>query len=251
MNYDYTKCTLNVISCSTALMEEEDQLQLALAVSASLHSNTAQHNPEPRPSNTTHAIKKRRKIKRFRNPTTMTPPPLLLTTSPEAKRRLQTKVDNMLREDGEGNTSDDISCTPAYPLSNLGVPKKKEGDSNKGVTEVTSELSDEVCVSHENVDQSMIGCPNGAVAMGYKTMWQLCAYCESEPIDEFYVEMFSGVLTPKVSGRDRLMYKYNNKSSCTCIMAALYCTFLLFFAQKCIIVIACVLILFFVVIIAE
>ena len=112
----------------------------------------------------------------------------------------------MLKEDREGNTSDEISCTPTYPVSSVGVPKEKEGDSNKGVLEVAPLLSNGVCGSRENVDQSMIGCPDGAVAVGYKTMWQLCAYCESEANNEFYVGMLSDVLTPKVSEKRLIQY---------------------------------------------
>lgn len=85
---------------------EQEQLQIALALSASL--NEDRHLP-PSPQK----IKNGRQ-KRSRD--TDLPPPLILTSSPEAKHHLAARVDEILsHEDDNG----DIPCTPLFGVSAL------------------------------------------------------------------------------------------------------------------------------------
>lgn len=90
-------------------------------------------------------------------------------------------------------------------------------------TEVISTLDDssEPCNSSPSAtersfvlkgSQSRIGCcSNGAsiqpVSNGYKTIWQLSAYSEDEPIQEFFVKMLSDKLNqPQVSQLSLCVY---------------------------------------------
>ena len=85
---------------------EQEQLQIALALSASLNENR-------------HLLPPQQKMKSGRQKgshDTDLPPPLILTSSPEAKHRLAARVDEILsHEDDDG----DIPCTPLFGVSAL------------------------------------------------------------------------------------------------------------------------------------
>ena len=84
---------------------EQEQLQIALALSASL--NEDRHLPPQE------KIKNRRQK---RSHDTELPPPLILTSLPEAKCRLAARVDEILSHENENG---DISCTPQFGVSAL------------------------------------------------------------------------------------------------------------------------------------
>ena len=84
---------------------EQEQLQIALALSASLNEDRYLPPQEK--------IKTRRQK---RSHDTELPPSLILTSSPEVKRCLAAKVDEILSHENENG---DISCTPLFGVSAL------------------------------------------------------------------------------------------------------------------------------------
>ena len=201
-------------------LEEEENLQLALAVSASLQNCADSRQPEELPTNNQCGDKRKKRIHVKRKPRSITPPPLLLTSSPEAKRRLMMKVQEMLSQ----SSDDELPCTPAIPPSTLGVPaasnqrgvapeddtgagrnvrksQREDGDSLRNGDVHASTKSNRGQMSVDGpANRSLIGCPGGVSppVMSYKTMWQLSAYAEDEPTNEFYVETLNGRLSPQV-----------------------------------------------------
>lgn len=195
---------------------EEEEIQLALAISASI-------TPE-----FSHNQKKRKRRKKAT--VSEDPPPLLTTSTPEAKQRMMRKAEAMMITNEE---CDEIPCTPAIKPSTLAVKclnsKETKQDMTIGIGchgDKEMGTDDKRCYDKEesDINQEAPSCNNssklidaskdhhkvqyaqsdkppildngGNNVIDYQTIWQLSAYHENEPIKEFYVPALQDQVSP-------------------------------------------------------
>ncbi len=180
-------------------IDEDEQLEIALAVSASLYNENDNNINNVQLPATKHIKQKKKKLKTKSKATI--PTPLLLTSAEEANKRLMIRADYLLTHD---NDEDDIPLTQVIAPSTLGIPtasvtttienscrndnvRDNEQHDNEQHVVVTAGSERDPVTS----DSVMSGCLIGGMTpvTNYRTMWQLSAYVEDEPMDEFYVEM--------------------------------------------------------------
>ena len=158
------------------------------------------------------------------------PPPLLTTSTPEAKQRMMRKAEEMMIMNEE---CDEIPCTPAFKPSTLTVKCLNSNETKQDMTigigchgDKEMGTDDKRCYDKEesDINQEAPSCDNGSKLIDvskehhkeqyaqsdkppildnggnnltdYQTIWQLSAYHENEPINEFYVPALQDQVSP-------------------------------------------------------